>query len=200
MSQYTIRRAKMEDAEEILRIYEPFILNTVITFEYDKVPLEVFQERMNKIMDKFPWLVCCDEDGTITGYAYCSSHRERAAYAWDCECTVYMKEEYERRGIASALYEAAFGIVREQGYYNVYALICTESESSVGFHKKFGFTDLCTYYDTAYKFGKWRHLLVMEKRLREAKGEPAPVVSLEQQGDEIIETELQKAENKLNQS
>ncbi len=196
MSRITIRMANLEDAEEVYKVYEPYILNTVITFEYDKVPVEVFRERMKNVMDKFPWLVCLI-DGEIAGYAYCSPHLERAAFGWDCECSVYLNEKYHRRGIGTALYEALFHIVEQQGIYNIYSLICIPHESSVALHKKYGFTEVGTYYNTAYKLGKWRHLLVMEKRLKETIGEPAPVIPIHKIDKKFLENEYEIAVKKI---
>lgn len=177
MSKMTIRMATLEDAEEILKIYEPYILNTVITFEYDKIPLPKFVERMKTIMMQFPWLVC-HIDGKMAGYAYCSPHLERAAFAWDCECTVYLAEEYQQRGIATLLYQILFELVKRQGYYNLYALICDSNRSSIKLHKKLGFDEVGTYFHTAYKLGDWRNLVVLEKQLRNPLDKPEDVKSI----------------------
>ena len=194
MNKITIRLATVTDAEAILKIYEPYILNTVITFEYEKVPLSVFQERMTKVMVQFPWFVCYI-DGILAGYAYCSPHLERAAFAWDCECSVYIAEEYQRRGIASALYNAMFKLVIKQGYYTVYSLICVPNESSLALHIKYGFTEIGTFYNTAYKLGEWRHLIVMEKRLQSFLGEPKQIIPIHQLDNNVIEEECRKAES-----
>ena len=198
MSQVKIRMAELEDAKAVYEIYEPYILNTVITFEYDKVPLDSFLERMEKVMEKFPWLVC-EINGEIAGYAYCSPHLERAAFGWDCECSVYLNEKYHRRGIGTALYNALFQIVKKQGFYNIYSLICVPHDSSVALHKKYGFTEVGTFNNTAYKFDQWRHLLVMEKRLKEPLGEPDPVIPIHSLDKDFLKTEYEKAENAVNQ-
>ena len=194
MNNIIIRLATVADAEAILKIYEPYILNTVITFEYEKVPLSVFKERMTKVMAQFPWFVC-HIDGMLAGYAYCSPHLERAAFAWDCECSVYIAPEFHRRGIASALYNAMFKLVKEQGYYTVYSLICVPNESSLALHIKYGFTEIGTFYNTAYKLGQWRHLIVMEKRLQSFLGEPKQIIPIHQLNKNIIEEEFRKAES-----
>ena len=191
MSEIKIRMAELEDAQDIYNIYEPYILDTVITFEYDKVPVPVFRERMDKVQSKFPWIVCT-VDGKIAGYAYCSPHLERAAFGWDCECTVYLNGSYHNMGIGTALYQALFKIIEKQGFYNIYSLICVPNESSVALHKKFGFTDVGVYYNTAYKLGEWRHLLVMEKALRELQN-PLPVLSIEHIEQEFLETTFKNA-------
>lgn len=192
-----IRMATLEDAESILRIYEPYILNTEITFEYERVPLPVFQKRMEHVLEKLPWLVCCIDD-IVVGYAYCSPHMERAAFAWDCECSVYLSEQYKHKGIASSLYQALFQLVKKQGYYKVYSLICVPNDGSVGLHIKYDFTEVGTYYNTAYKLGKWRDLLVMEKNLQEAAGEPKPVLQIHQLDQSYIDDVLLHVNLSLN--
>ncbi len=174
---YTLRMATLEDAPAIYAIYEPYILNTAITFEYTPVPLEEFRLRMKKVLGHFPWLVC-EKDGILLGYAYCARFKERAAFDWDCECSVYIDEKAHRKGIASILYEKILELVGKQGYFTVYALITNSHESSIAFHKSFGFTKVGVYEKTGYKFGQWWDLLVMEKRLRSLEEKPAKLLSI----------------------
>lgn len=193
MKTVKVRMARPEDAPEIYKVYEPYILNTVITFEYDKVPIAEFENRIKSVLNKFPWIVC-EIDGEIAGYAYCSPHLERAAFGWDCECSVYLNEAYHKMGIGTALYNALFQIVETQGYYNIYSLICVPHDSSVALHKKYGFEEVGTYYNTAYKHGSWRHLLVMEKRLKEKLEEPKPVIPIGEFMEDYLQEVFQKAE------
>ena len=172
-----IRMATLEDAPAILAIYEPYIRNTSITFEYDLVPTEVFQKRMDTVMQHFPWLVY-ESDGRIIGYAYCSRFKERAAFDWDCECSVYIAETEHRRGIASKLYQILFDLVQKQGYYTIYALITNSHSSSVAFHTKFGFEKVAVYEKTGYKFDQWWDLLVMQKRIHSFEDSPKRPVNI----------------------
>ncbi len=171
MKEHHIRMAKVEDAEAIQAIYEPYVLNTSITFEYETVSLEMFQNRMVNVLKEFPWLVY-ELDNKIVGYAYCTKFKERAAFDWDCECSVYIDQNYHRKGIASALYEELFKLVEMQGYYTIYSLITGSHTSSIELHKRFGFKETCFYPKTGYKMGEWWDLLVMEKRLRELSQNP----------------------------
>jgi phosphinothricin acetyltransferase len=177
MSDAVIRMATLKDAEAILKIYEPYILETAITFEYDPVPVEVFRKRMEGVLSQFPWLVY-EKDGVILGYAYCARFKERAAFNWDCECSVYIDQKAHRQGIATALYNRLFELVKQQGYYTIYALITYHHESSMELHKKFGFTEVGVYPKTGYKFGQWWDLLVMEKRIHEPDLSPIPPKSI----------------------
>lgn len=165
MRDFSIRMANLEDAAAIQTIYEPYILNTSITFEYEAISLEAFRQRMASVLIQFPWLVC-EDSGRIVGYAYCSRFKERAAFDWDCECSVYIEESQHHKGIATALYEKLFNLVVAQGYYNIYALINASHQSSISLHKKFGFIETGIYEKTGYKLGKWCDLLVMVKRIR----------------------------------
>jgi L-amino acid N-acyltransferase YncA len=177
MSEINIRMATLEDAPAIYRIYEPYILKTAITFEYDPVPIEVFRKRMENVLQHFPWLVY-EKEGIILGYAYAARFKERAAYDWDCECSVYIDENAHRQGIATALYHKLFELLKDQGYYTVYALITYEHKSSEELHKKFGFTEVGVYRNTGFKMGRWWGLLVMEKRLRSLEEAPLPLKSI----------------------
>lgn len=77
----TLRAATTKDAEGILAVYIPYILNTTITYEYEIPTVEEFRERIRKVTKFYPYLVC-EEEGEIVGYAYASQHLERAAFQW----------------------------------------------------------------------------------------------------------------------
>ena len=171
-----IRFARLEDAKALVDIYNPYIKETTITYEYDELSEEAFCRRMQSIMEKFPYLVY-EIDGVIVGYAYASPHLERAAFGWDCEVTVYLSPTYQNRGIASRLYEKLIGIVKEMGYVNIYSLIDYPNAGSEALHYKFGFEKLGIYEKTAFKFGKWLDLLVLQKRV--GTDEKPEAISLE---------------------
>lgn len=175
-----IRIANMgRDAKDILEIYEPYILNTTITFEYHKIPLSVFQQRMKVIMKQFPWLVY-EEKGKILGYAYASSFHEREAFAWDCEASIYIKQDCKKKGIGSRLYQVLFDLIQKQGYYNIYALIAMPNPDSVSFHKKHGFQVDGIHKKTGYKFGQWIDLMMLSKRIGDFQMEPKKLKTIEE--------------------
>ena len=75
----TIRVAKPEDAKGLLEIYAPYVEKTAITFEYDIPSVEEFSDRIEKTLERYPYLVA-EEDGAILGYAYASTYYGREAY------------------------------------------------------------------------------------------------------------------------
>src|SRR5688572_3119831 len=103
-----IRIATSADARSILDIYAPYIQNTSLTFETEVPSTVDFANRIQSYLDNWPWLVC-ELDGKIAGYAYASRYRERTAYQWSVECSVYIHDEYRGSGIASQLYITQIG-------------------------------------------------------------------------------------------
>jgi L-amino acid N-acyltransferase YncA len=170
-----IRLASEDDAAGILSIYAPYITNTSFTFETE-VPVEnEFKERIRKYLLKYPWLVC-ETEGQIAGYAYASQYRERKAYQWSAECSVYIHDDFQRQGVAQALYSALFAILKKQGFMNVYAVINLPNDKSVALHERMGFTYFATYEKVGYKLGQWKNVGWWRLQLNEFTNEPpAPV-------------------------
>lgn len=102
MSRFIIRRAKAEDGAALCAIYAPYITDTTITFEYEVPTDAAFSDRIRETAAQFPYLVC-EKDGEIIGYAYAHRIRERAAYDWDAELSVYLKQGTHGRGIGTVL-------------------------------------------------------------------------------------------------
>lgn len=88
----TIRSAKISDAKALIAIYAPYVENTAITFEYAVPSLSDFENRIAQTLQRFPYLVY-EEEGEILGYAYASTYKNRAAYDWSCEVSIYVAEE-----------------------------------------------------------------------------------------------------------
>lgn len=170
-----LRLATAADAAGILAIYAPYIENTSFTFETDVPSIDAFAERIGLYLQNWPWLVC-EVNGKIAGYAYASRYRERVAYQWSVECSVYVHDDFLRAGVAMALYESLFEILKRQGFRNVYAVINLPNDRSVAFHEKFGFRHFATYEQVGYKLGKWKNVGWWRLLLNEFGDEPAAPV------------------------
>ncbi len=170
-----IRLATTADAAALLAIYAPYIEHTSITFETETPAVEAFAERIQSYLQHFPWLVC-EVDGRVAGYAYAYRYRERIAYQWSVECSVYIHEDFMRGGVAAALYTALFAILKKQEYRNVYAVINLPNDRSVALHEKLGFRYFATYEQVGYKHGQWKNVgwwrLIINEFVEEP---PAPI-------------------------
>ncbi len=165
------RLAKEGDAAGILSIYAPYIESTSFTFETVVPSVEAFAERIRNYLLEWPWLVC-EIDGVIAGYAYSNRHRERTAYQWCIESSVYIHDDFQRAGIAGALYSTLFEILKKQGFRNVYAVINLPNDKSVAFHESCGFEYFATYEMVGYKLGKWKNVGWWRLILNEYGNEP----------------------------
>ena len=125
-----IRLATLDDAEQVQAIYAPYC-HTPISFETDPPTVEQMRGRLAKVLGCYPWLVC-EEGGEVLGYAYATRHRERAAYRWSVDTSVYVGQGRQRRGVGRALYTSLFAVLPLQGYVNAYAGVTLPNPASVG--------------------------------------------------------------------
>lgn len=180
-SDLCIRIASENDAEDILKIYAPYIEQTAITFEYEVPSLEEFTERIRKTLKQYPYLVA-EKDGIIVGYAYVNCLKDRAAYDWAVETSIYVDMTHKHEGIGKKLYDVLEQILKEQGILNLYACIAypeTEDEyltkDSVRFHEHLGYRMIGEFCKCGYKFDRWYHMVWMEKMIGEHHaGQSAP--------------------------
>ncbi len=157
-----IRKAVLDDAEAILSVYAPYIENTTITFEYDVPSVSDFKKRMEKILGTYPYFVC-EENGGIVGYAYGCRFSERAAYNWDMELSVYIKEGFKGKGIGLALYSTVIETGRLMGIRNFCSRITSPNPASESLHKKLGFELEGVLKKSGYKLGVWKDVLYYTK-------------------------------------
>ena len=169
----TITFATVDDAKHLVEIYAPYVTNTTITFEYEIPSVEEFASRIKKISSTYPYLVY-RVDGVPVGYAYASQFQSRAAFMWDVETSIYVKEEYQNRKIAKKLYDALFTLLKAQGFYNAYAQIAYPNPKSIRFHEKYDFMEIARYRNTGFKLNTWCDLICMEKHLINVNSDIAP--------------------------
>jgi len=166
-----LRLATPADAAGILNIYAPYIENTSLTFETEVPSAADFADRISHYLENWPWLVY-EIDGKIAGYAYASRYRERTAYQWSVESSVYIHSDFHRSGIASILYTALFQFLKLQGFNTVYAVINLPNDKSVAFHEKLGFSYFATYEKVGYKLGQWKNVGWWKLSVNEYGDEP----------------------------
>ena len=165
-----IRIASVQDAPALLEIYKYYVENTAISFEITPPTEAEFAGRIERILKKYPYLVC-EEGGRIVGYAYSSVFRDREAYTHCVENTIYLDKECLRRGYGRALYEALERALSMQGITNLYACIGYPAEdnedfinlNSPEFHAHMGYSLVGRHNKCGKKFGKFFDIVWMEK-------------------------------------
>lgn len=168
-----IRLATESDAVQILEIYAPFCndSSSVVSFEVEPPSQDEMMSRINSVLQQLPWLVC-EQNGQVLGYAYAGLHRQRAAYQWSVEVSVYIRDTERRSGIGQALYTSLFQILTLQGYFNAYAGMTLPNPGSARLHEKMGFKPIGTYHRVGYKNGAWRDVAWYELSLQPLVSNP----------------------------
>ena len=168
-----IRIVQIQDAEALLTIYAPYVEQTAITFEYDVPTVDEFSRRITDVSKRYPWLVA-EDNGRIVGYAYASAFKERAAYQWAVETSIYVDRNERGKGIGRLLHEALEEALRERGILNMNACIAyTDKEDefltldSVRFHERLGYSKVAHFHQCGRKFGRWYDMIWMEKLIGE---------------------------------
>ncbi len=171
MEKIYIRTAQSQDAEALLKIYAPYVENTAITFEYVIPTVEEFRTRIEKTLEKYPYLIAYT-DTEILGYAYAGIFHGRAAYGWAVETSIYIKQDKRHIGAGKVLYDALERALGAQGILNLNACIAyTDKEDayltndSVRFHEQLGYHMTGRFHQCGYKFGRWYDTVWMEKHI-----------------------------------
>jgi phosphinothricin acetyltransferase len=164
-----IRDAVPADAAACARIYAPYVTDSVISFEA-RPPSP--SEMRCRIEQAHLWLVA-EEEGEVRGYAYGSPHREREAYGWAADVTIYLAARHRGRGLGRRLYARLFEGLRDLGVCALCAGIALPNPASEALHRGMGFEEVGTYPRIGYKLGRWVDVRWYQLDLRPNR-EPVP--------------------------
>lgn len=167
-----IRDAVARDAENCAAIYAPYVLETAISFEARPPSPPEMARRIDAYQRTHAWLVA-EHDGRVVGYAYGSPYKERAAYRWSCEVSVYLEPGRRRTGAGRALYEALFARLSERGYRTALAAITLPNPAGEGLHRAMGFESIGVCRRVGWKHGAWHDVAWMQRDLASGDDPPA---------------------------
>jgi phosphinothricin acetyltransferase len=153
-------------------IYAPYVAGGATSFEEVPPDADDFAERIERVSKVHPWLVA-EREEAVVGFAYATSHRERRAYRWSAETSVYVAERHQGDGVGRDLYRALIGLLRDQGLHVLLAGITLPNPASVGLHEALGFTQAGVYRQIGYKAGAWRDVGWWQLLLSDGGGPPA---------------------------
>lgn len=162
---WVIRPADPErDASAVAAIYAPYVTDSVASFELTPPDAPSFARKIEALNRTHAFLVC-ERGGRVAGYAYSDPHRERAAYRWTVEVSVYIDAAFHRQGVGRELYTELLRLVRARGYRVALAGITLPNAGSVGLHEALGFEPVGVYRGVGWKDGAWRDVGWWQLRL-----------------------------------
>lgn len=155
----------MKDSAAIVGIYNPFITDTVVTFETAPLSAEEMGTRIESIASTHPYIVC-EIDGELAGYAYVHTWRERSAFFKTAETSIYISPMFRHKGIGKALMSELIKECRGRELKTLIAMIDGENETSFRFHESLGFKRVGHYHNVGYKFGRYLDLVSYQLELK----------------------------------
>jgi phosphinothricin acetyltransferase len=168
-----VRTATPDDAAAVAAIYGPVVQHTTISFEVDPPDAAEMRARIEETLATLPWLVAEDAAGTVCGYVYASKHKERAAYQWSVDTTVYVRDDMRGQGRPGAVRPPTAAA----GRVGLLPSLCRGRTAECwrrGLHEALGFQPIGVYRNVGFKHGAWRDVGWWQRSLRETEAPPGP--------------------------
>ena len=196
-----VRAAAPEDAEQLLEIYTPFVISedsslSNVSFELAAPDVEEFRQRIQDISKQFPYLVG-EVNGQILGYVYCHPYRERLAYQWAVEVTIYLAPAGQGKGLGRLLYETMEKLLCLQGVTMAYSCITVGNDHSIKMHEALGYRLIGTLSKSGCKNGQWLDTVWLEKQLQPCPKQPDNIKSWRELDPDAVAAVLTEATAKL---
>ena len=193
---YKIRQVQLSDAEQILKVYAPFITDTCISFEYVVPSVEEFEQRIAGISAEYPYIVL-EADGEIVGYAYAHRYLERVAYSWDVEVTIYLAPKVQGKGLGVVLYDALEKLLALQNIKNLYSCITGDNVHSIEMHRSMGYEFIGTFPKAGFKHDRWLDVVWMAKAIGEKENAPLALVPFAEVEVSAVEKTFEEVNKEL---
>ncbi len=174
---FSIRPATSRDIPDMLEIYNHYVANSTVTFDEDALTLKEMRVKFKHVVDQlhYPWLVAVSPRGMILGYTYVTPWKQKSAYRFTVEDSIYLSPAATGKGIGKALLGRMLDEATEAGIKEVIAVIADQgADASIAMHEKFGFKDIGHMGKVGFKFGRWLGTVMMQKSLKKPRKTATP--------------------------
>lgn len=169
-----LRAAKPDDAAAIAAIYAPYVLSGTVSFETEAPDARAMRGRMTASNGLYPWLVATNgEADGVLAYAYAGKFRERPAYRYVVETSIYVAGPAQGQGVGRLLYRALVDTVRAQGFVQAVSVLALPNDYSIGLHEAVGFRRAGMLREMGFKQGRWIDVGFWQCQLNDATIPPA---------------------------
>jgi L-amino acid N-acyltransferase YncA len=167
-----IRDVKEEDADAIAAIYAHHVAHGTASYDKDAPSVDETRAKIRRIVNSSWPFIVAEEDGSVVGYAYVTQFRDRAAYAWTCEDSIYVHPDWQGRGVGKALLQELLERAEAFGFRQMAAVIGGAEPASIRLHAGFGFREVGRLHAVGWKHGRWLDSVYMQIALGEGSSEP----------------------------
>lgn len=165
---YSLRDARSADLPHIREIYNHYVANSTVTFDEQPWTLKALTQKFAHLQKLgYPFLVAESPSGQILGFAYVYPWKEKAAYRYTVENSIYLAPAATGRGLGKGLLGTLLQRAEEAGVREVVAVIADQgAEGSMRLHESFGFTQTGSMGRVGFKFERWLGIVLMQKSLK----------------------------------
>ncbi len=165
---YTIREARPEDLPHIREIYNYYVANSVVTFDEDKMSLAKWKSKFAHLTKLgLPFIVAESPNGVILGYALVSPWKDKRAYRFTVENSIYLGPASTGKGLGRVLLGELIERSKQAGLKEILAVISDKgAEGSIALHESFGFVEIGRMGRVGYKFERWLGTVLLQKSLK----------------------------------
>jgi len=163
-----VRDAVDADVPHILEIYNHYVANSTVTFDEDPWTLAELREKLEHVRKLgYPWLVATSPTGQVLGFAYVFPWKQKAAYRYTVENSIYLGPAATGKGLGSLLLGELLDRARAAGVKEVLAVIADHgADASLRLHERYGFKKVGEMGKVGFKFGRWLGTVMMQKHLK----------------------------------
>lgn len=164
---FTMRDALSTDLPDILEIYNHYVANSTVTFDEEPMTLRDLRAKFQHLAKLgLPFLVAVSGGGRVLGYAYVAPWRQKAAYRYTVESTIYLGAAATGKGLGTALLGELIERARAAGIRELIAVIADQgAQGSIALHERFGFAEIGRLGRVGFKFDRWLGTILYQKSL-----------------------------------
>ena len=165
---FTIRDAVLPDMPAVREIYNYYVANSTVTFDEDAMTLKEWKAKF-AYLDKLgmPFLVAESPSGQLLGYALVAPWKQKRAYRFTVENSIYLGPAAAGKGLGRALLAELIDRSKAAGLKEIIAVIADQgAEASIALHEKFGFQEIGRMGRVGFKFDRWLGTVLLQKSLK----------------------------------
>jgi phosphinothricin acetyltransferase len=167
-----IREVSEQDAGDIAAIYAHHVLHGTASYDMEPPSTDETLAKIRRIVGAGRPFIVAEQDGQVIGYAYATQFRDRAAYAWTCENSIYVHPDWQGRGLGKALLHDLCRLAEGYGFRQMVAVIGGAEPASIALHAACGFREVGRLYSAGWKQGRWLDNVYMQMALGKGSSEP----------------------------
>ncbi len=166
--EFTIREARPADLPSVREIYNHYVRNSTVTFDERPITLAELKRKFSRMTERrMPFIVAESGGGEILGYAYVYPWKEKAAYRFTVENSIYLGPAATGKGLGTALFAELIDRSKAAGLKEMIAVIADRgADASIEMHKRFGFKEIGHMGKVGFKFDRWLGTVLMQKSLK----------------------------------